>query len=621
MIFNKQNTNRKFYGLVFYIFILFYLLYGTPAAPDTAQANKLFEQGVINYRNAIYSNAYQIFQSLLSLPEPNPYLTSAYLMSAKTAEKLGNYDKAESYAKYLIAQYPQSRYVADCHFLLGTLNLNKELLPESLEQFALTIEFSRSDTLTLKSSQIADVILNRGIKPEKIESLENSYPWKKADEYIQLWLAQSYLQQGNIAKSDSVINAIKLKNPHSQILIKAKTINDKNRNNRVRIGVILPVTGYFSTEAKDMLRGMALALHQNSFNDKIEVVVADSKGNIVDAVNTATDLLKEDISLVIGELEDNISSALAGLTSQKNMPLLVPLATNNGIAAIGNSTFQTNNDLNTRGAALAEFACNNMQMKTFATIAPADEYGNAITDAFTKKVDQLGGTIIAQKWYYPGSNDLKRQFDAIREAGFRYSFRDSLTKYGLEITPARIDSFYNALNYFIKEESDDDEGLIESTDIEVNSIDGLFMPVYEEELSIIAPQMALSNIVTKPLGGGFWLNEKQLRIQRNYINGAIFVTSYFISETDPKYRLFTNQFREYTSTSPGKMSLYGYNIMNLIIQAVKAGYTNSRDIVSYLEKVNNYECIGGKISFIQNNRVNSAVNIIQFQDGNLYKIN
>ncbi len=621
MIFCKQNKNRKFYGLVFNIFILLYLLNGTPAASDTGQANKLFEQGVINYRNAIYSNAYQIFQSLLTLQEPNPYLTSAYLMSAKTAEKLGYFDKAESYAKYLIAKYPQSRYVADCHFLLGTINLNKGQMPESLEQLALAIEFSRSDSLTLNTSQIAESIINKGMEPEKIESLENSYPWKKADEYIQLWIAQLYLHQGNKAKGDSALNALLLKRPNPQIIKIARAVNDKSQKDRVRIGVILPVTGYFSTEAEDMLRGMALSLHQNSFNDQIEVVVADSKGNIVDAVNAANDLLKQDISLVIGELEDDISSALAGLTSQKNMPLLVPVATNNGIAATGKSTFQANNDLNTRGAALAEYACNNLQMKTFATIAPADEYGNAITDAFTKKIDQLGGTIIAQKWYYPGSNDLKRQFDAIREAGFRYAFRDSLTKLGLEITPARIDSFYNALNYIAKEESDDNEGLIESTDIEVNSIDGLFMPVYEEELSIIAPQMALSNIVTKPLGGGFWLNEKQLRIQRNYINGAIFVTGNYISETDPQYRQFTNRFREYTSTSPGKMSLYGYNIMNLIIQSVKAGNKNSRDIVSYLEKVNNFECIGGKMSFIHNNRVNSAVNIIQFQDGNLFKIN
>ncbi len=621
MILYKKNTSWKLKGFVVYIFILFNLIYGTPAVPDTLQAKNLFEQGVINYRNAIYTNAYGIFKSLLSLPGPNPYLTSAYLMTAKTAEKLGEYDKAESYAKYLIANFPNSRYVADCHFLVGSIKLNEELLQESLERFALTIEFSQSDSLTYKSSQIGETIINRGIKPEKLESLENSYPWVNAGEYIKLWTAQSYLHQGYKAKGDSVLNAIILKKSNSQILKKARFLKEKNYENPVRVGIILPVTGYFSAEAKDMLRGMALALHQQSFTENIEVIVADSKGNIVDAVNAANDLLKEDISLVIGELEDDISSALAGLTSQKNMPLLVPVATNNGIAAIGESTFQTNNDLNTRGAALAEFACNNLQMKTFATIAPADEYGNAITDAFTKKVDQLGGTIIAQKWYYPGSNDLKRQFDAIREAGFRYAFRDSLTQYGLKITPARIDSFYNALNSKIKDESEDDEGLIESTEIEMSSINGLFMPVYAEELSIIAPQMALSNIVTKPLGGGFWLNEKQLRIQRNYINGAVFVTGYYISDTEPNYRTFMNQYRDFTSASPDKMSIYGYNVMNLIIQAVKEGNKNSQDIAAFLSKVDNFQGIGGNISFRNNQNVNSSVNILQFKDGNLYKIN
>lgn len=620
MFCNKKNTNCKLTGLFICVFLLLTLINGTPAAPDTPAAKNLFEQGVINYRNGIYTNAYKMFKSLLSRPGPNPYLTSTYLMTAKTAEKLGEHDKAESLAKYLVAKFPQSRYVADCHFLLGTLKLKAGMQPEAMEQFALSIEFSRSDSLTNKSQHLCEIIINRGIETEKIESLQNSYPWKKAGDYIQLWTAQSWLLQGHKAKGDSILNVLLQKRPAPHIMNIARYLKETPFESRVRISVILPVTGYFSVEAKDMLRGMALALHEQSATDKIEVIVADSKGNIVDAVNTTIDILQEDISLVIGELEDDITSAIAGLISQKDIPFLVPVATKNGIASIGSNTFQTNNDLNTRGAQLAEFACNDLQLKTFATIAPADDYGNALTDAFTKKVDQLGGTIIAQKWYYPGTNDLKRQFDAIREAGFRYAFRDSLTKYGIKITPARIDSFYNAMNYYVKEESEDDEGLIESTDIEVNSIDGLFMPVYREELSIIAPQMALSNIVTQPLGGGFWLNEKQLRVQRNYINGAIFVTGYFFPETDPNYRQFINRFREYTTASPGKMSLYGYNMMNLIIQAVNAGNTNGRDITNYLQKVNNYQGIGGTIT-LKNNKVNSSVNIIQYQDGNLYKIN
>jgi len=616
---NAIRCNLK--NILIYNLVLYNLILVTTAAPDTLQSKKLFDQGVISYKNAIYTNAYKIFESLLSLPKSNPYITSAYLMTAKSSEKLGEFDKAESFAKYLIAKYPQSRYVADCHFLLGTLKQNNGLSIDALEQFALAIEHSQSDSLTDIIHKICEKIIEKGIEPVKLESIDSSYPWLKAGNYIKLWIAESYFQNGNKTNGESILNELLLTKPGPQIIKYAHNLKEKNFAARIRIGVILPVTGYFSAEARDMLRGMALALHQESSSDNIQIIVADSKGEIVNAVKATIDLLKQDISLVIGELEDDISTALAALTTQENIPFIVPVATNNNIASIGGNTFQANNDLNTRGAVLADFAYNRLNLKTFATIAPADEYGNALTDAFTKKVDQLGGTIIAQKWYYPGTNDLKRQFDAIREAGFRYAFRDSLTKYGLKITPARIDSFYNALDYFIKDESDDDEGLIESTDIEVNSIDGLFMPVYEEELSIIAPQMALSNIVTKPLGGGFWLNEKQLRIQRNYINGAVFVTGYYISDTDPNYRTFMNQYREFTSSSPGKMSIYGYNIMNLIIQAVKAGNTNSRDIANYLDAVNNFEGIGGNISFKNNNRINGSVNIIQYQDGNLYKIN
>jgi len=611
-------TNKTRLGMLLVILIV--TGYNTVTA-DTVQCEKIFAQGIIQYKNALYTDALITFNTLISQPEPNPYITSGYYMAARSAWQIQEAEQAAGFAKYLLARYPDSRYVADCHYLLGNISTRKNETANALEHFALTIEHAGNDSLVLKSYHKGSQLLTTDLGQETFDGLLKSYPWTKAGHFIKLWQAESCLLTGNKNKCSTIINDILAAKPTQQISRLAAAVKSKEAAPHVRIGVILPVTGYFSAESADMLRGMALALRQARAEDNIEIVIADSKGNLVDAIASTRALLKQNISLVIGELEDNITAVIAGFTSRENLPLLVPVATENGITTIGDHIYQANNDLNTRGSQLAEFAYNQLDMKTFATLAPADEYGNTITDAFTKKIDQLGGTIISQKWYYPGTSDLQRQFEGIREAGFRYTFRDSLYRSNIRVTPDRVDSLFRVANRRAKDISPDNEGLVQWMEIPVTSIDGLFMPVYEEELSIIAPQLALANIKAKPLGGGFWLNEKLLQQQRNYINGIVFVAGYFFTETDPQYRTFINQYREFTQTSPGKMSVYGYNIMNLVIAAVNAGNTGSESISKYLENVQDFSGIGGKLTFYKNNNINGAVNILQFLDGNIIKIN
>ncbi len=587
-----------------------------------ADTKKLFDQGVIYYQNRLYKDAFTTFKSIESMTAPNPLITSTYLMLAKTAIKVGEEEKAASYIKYLRSAYPESKYNAHGYYLMGQIDFGKQCYVNAFENFSKAREFSTDDELTNLATAACDTLLSLGIDHKTLLNLYSSYPWQKNKTAFELWTAESYIRNGDRESANLILNQILSTQKDSKVIDKAQALKNLQYTPKLKIGVILPMSGYFSDEAKQLLRGMGLALEENKdVQNLIDLEIADSQGEQVGAVHTALDITQKDYSLLIGELEDNNSIAIAGLAARENIPIIVPVGTQNGVATIGDKTFQANNDLNTRGAALGEYAVNVLGMKTFATIAPADEYGHALTDAFTKKIDNLGGTIISQKWFYPGTTDLKRQLDAIREAGFRYAFRDSIEAMGLPVTQSRIDSIYNAMNEWAKDESTDNEGLIESTDIPVTSIDGFFLPVYEEELSIIAPQLALSNIVTTPLGGGYWLDKRLLRRQRNYLDGCVFVAGYYFSETDLRYKKFVNDYRLLTAASPGKLSVYGYNVMNLIIQAVREGNTTREEIVNFLDNVKDFDGIGGKITFYQSGHVNKAVNILQYKDGNISKIN
>jgi len=190
----------------------------------------------------------------------------------------------------------------------------------------------------------------------------------------------------------------------------------------------------------------------------------------------------------------------------------------------------------------------------------------------------------------------------------------------LPVTPQRLDSLFRSIDRYVKRNSEDRTGVVETYDIPVTSIDGLFMPTYEEDIAIVAPQFALSNLSAKALGGDYWNNGDVLRKQRSYLNGTILIAGNHFTETDLTYRNFVNKFRLSTSASPGVMAIYGYNVMNILIDAIDQGKTSSTDIIEYLEDLNDHQGLGNEFTFSRENHVNQAVNILQFQDGNIYNI-
>jgi ABC-type branched-subunit amino acid transport system substrate-binding protein len=156
--------------------------------------------------------------------------------------------------------------------------------------------------------------------------------------------------------------------------------------------------------------------------------------------------------------------------------------------------------------------------------------------------------------------------------------------------------------------------------VPIRSIDGVFLPAYEEDLTALAPQFALANIEAMPMGGEAWFNPELLKTQKRYVNGLVFFSGKFVDETALEYIQFVNKFRSITRTSPTIFTVYGYDLMRLLIAAVEAGNISSEDIVRYLEKMKNYIGLGGSCSFSASSHVNQSVNLLQYKDGVIQKL-
>ncbi|MDW7680018.1 MAG: penicillin-binding protein activator [bacterium] len=570
----------------------------------------LFNNGVNAFQKGEYTKAKEIFENMVLKYPPHQRITISHIMLAQSLFRLGNFQHALSIVNELIQKYPMSRYIQDANYIKGFCYYRQGLFYEAAIAFLSVPDNTDREKLREKSQIFALKIIENNLNLKDTEKLNEKVTGRIASAIVTIKLAMRYLNIGkkelavvllqNFIKRypDSPYNA-SIRDMLTKTTITAKTAVAK-------IGVILPLSGEYANQAKGVLAGIRYV--QKKFNNnstlQIDLVIKDSEGDIVNAVQAARELSNDSqVVAIIGELEREKAIAISAGLCNANVSLLAPTTSGNGVTSLSEYTFQMNSDLETRGQSIAEYAIEQLGLKSFAVLAPTDDYGTKISDSFTSKVEELGGTVVTQKWYYPGTDDLTRQFKAIREIGFNSMNKDSL------------------IQHYTRGLTDLQRRRFDLETIPVTSIDGVFVPCYTEEIKFIAPQFAYVNIKTQLLGDEYWYESEELRKNQQYVEGVIFSSGYYINEIDPDFVRFRNDFRREMQRTPELMELYGADTMAALANAIEQGNSTREEIADHLRNLSNFKGINGLISLNCANRVNAEVRLLTYRNGVFHKLN
>ncbi|MBC8183896.1 penicillin-binding protein activator [candidate division KSB1 bacterium] len=568
-----------------------------------------FSHGINYYQNGNYEIAKDVFNELIKSYPAHQRITACYVLLGGCYYKLERTELAVSVLNELLKNYPQSNYVKDAHYLLGFCYYRMAKYFDSLKEFLLVADLAQKKKLAETSRNFALKIIDNNIPLTEIEQLREKESGKISVAILTIKSALRHLSIGKRERAISLLQNFTQQHPQnpyiSYIEQLLKNTNTPLEYKEVKIGVILPLSGEYAEQAHGVLAGIRYA--QKTFNNssavKINLVIKDSEGDIIKVVRAAQELSVDNrVVAILGELERDKTIAVAAVINDRNIPLITPTTSGNGVTSLNEYTYQVNTDLENRGRILAEYAVNKLGLKTFATLAPADNYGKNMTDSFTLTIDALGGTIVAQKWYYAGTEDLGRQFKSIRELGFNMMNKDSL-----------IRAYTGNLTDFQRKRFDRE-------DIPVTSIDGIFFPGYADDIKFIAPQFAFVNVRAKMFGGEYWNDPEQLRKVQKYVEGMTFCSSYHIDETDPEYIKFRNDFRLVMKRTPEIMELYGIDAMSVILDAIRQKKFSREDIGSHLNNLENFEGFRGPISIKGNNRINSQIRLFTYRNGRVEPI-
>ncbi len=560
-----------------------------------------FSDGVNEYRGGSYKKAARIFEDLFNQSPVHQRITAVYLMLGKCYYKLESYRKAISVLTELINKFPQSNYIDDAHYTMGFCYYASGEYVNSLNEFLFLADNGKEQKLVKNSRDNALNIIENNIAFNELQLIKENTTGEMASAILTIKLSRRYFEHGDHNRAVSLLRDFISQYPENPYLSTVKQLltstNVTIPSAEVTIGVILPLSGDYHEQAKAVLAGIQYALKK--FNDnsdiRINMVIKDSEGDMVKLVKAARELSRDDrVVAIIGELERDKTVAIAAVTNGSNIPLIAPTTSGNGVASLNKYTFQVNCDLENRGRLLAEYAYEQLGLKAFATLAPADNYGKDMSDSFTSTVDQFGGKIIAQKWYYADVQDLSRQFKSIRDLGFKLSNKDSLVRHYMR----ELDDFK-----FEK--------------VPVLSIDGVFFPGYTRDIQYIAPQFAFANIKAQIFGGEYWYDFEKLRSNQSYVEGMIFCSGYYVDETNTEFIKFRNDFRLIMKRTPAVMELYGYDAMRILADAIANKQTTREGIREHLDNLENFPGIRGPITFKGNNRVNAEVRILTYKNGRI----
>ncbi len=605
----KLKNRFSFVGIA----LLFW--FGLPGSLLSQQSQKVeivadaegnFKKALRIYVDQDYGLAGRKFISLVAAEPLHHRMTASLLMAGKSLYKLRRYVDSILYFDRLVTSYPQSKYVDDAFYARATARYRLGQHIEAVKDLLWVTGYSREQELLRRSTRLAKYLMATQLSSKEVEGLLQYASGEQASALVSMALAGHELQKGAIDYALAVLENHKKRYAHGKY---ARQIDEligevRNGGNRVTgVGVVLPISGYFSEEGLGVLRGIKFAHNQKSKNGQkiVKLAIRDSESSMIKAIQSTKELVgRERVQAIIGDLESGITAGIGALAAERDVVLVGPTATENGVASVGETVFLLNSDLERKGRALAEYAVNSLGMQTFATLAPADHYGQQMVASFTATIDELGGRIIAQSWYDTESEDFGRQFKNIRAAAFKFDSTD------VEL---------------MMQEAEDRGETLKERDIPVLSIDGFFIPVYSEDIMYVAPQLAQHNIRTQILGGEYLddleiLKGKQIQ---PYINGAIFVSDYFPDEDSRSFRTFRSEFRLEMKRSPERWEVFGYDAYNLIVNAIESGATSGPNIARHIGQLSNHQGQKGGISFLGNSRVNEDVNFLQFINGRIVK--
>ncbi len=351
---------------------------------------------------------------------------------------------------------------------------------------------------------------------------------------------------------------------------------------RLRVGVLLPITGRFAALGNNLL--MAAKKAREDFRQvPIDLIVADSGGTPEQTRVAMHRLLEKQVRVVIGPVFSGPVREALHLSSQYDLPLIT-LNPNQSLLASGGNAFN-HAYLNAfhqdhQARLMARFAIENGR-KRVAILAPDHAAGQQIVQAFVNTFEPLGGQVVKIISFPRNSHDFS---DVFKELGYKKPDEKKTSTLVFEEVKRWAD------------------------------FDALFIPAPAKTVRLIAPQAAFFGLMMPEvimLGTSLWETEVLLSEGTLYLMDAVY------TDIDQNgWKKFSASFERRWKVKPEKLAILSYDGVAAVAQLFqdqRSGRDSSGG--SGLLRERGFKGIGSRVRFLHNGLSQREYTFIQVGAG------
>ena len=474
---------------------------------------KQIDMAIEHFNEDRFAIAETIIKKLMEKPL-GVYEPKSRIMLMKTAYALNKKEDVKIIGRDFLESFPKNEFAKDVYLKFGDIFVDEQNFNSAFRMYIKARTLSANEEfLYLVDHRLLNTI-QLNIASNTISEL--SMISTNSSERIICTLAKSFndISSGNpdeCASSLYQVNPEEIPIYYFDLYEKLLRASYQPAIKTITVGVIIPLTGDNMIQGNSFLRGMHKALSSSiNSNKKIAFMIKDNEGDEIQTIRVVNELEKNpDVKAIIGPISETNAIIAANSLQGKNIPLLIPSATLDGITSLGNNIYQLNSNLSVRGKIAARYITKILELDSIAVLAPADNFGHALTDAFVKEVDQLGKKIVGVEWYSGIPTDLKRQFKNLRKIAFDLKEKDNNYDEYLGMVLDSLDFLFELSDddlFDIPDDEDEKLTALDSSKLKLNTIQAIYSPAHPDHLAYIGTQFPMYYFETQIVGNDSWKN-------------------------------------------------------------------------------------------------------------------
>lgn len=363
--------------------------------------------------------------------------------------------------------------------------------------------------------------------------------------------------------------------------------------------VLAPISGDFAEFGIEAVNGVKLALERSGLSGKINLRIADTKADAVEALRRTRQVVAQDsIIAIIGPIMSAPAATVGAWLSSTHtrIPMLTPTATDAGISRMGSNIFQVNVSMDNLATGIANYAVDCLGIREFAILSPIGNFGTAMAQSFEKAVRNRGGIILATQEFEEGRPDYTTEFRKLRTE----RFNQLLHKKNIARGAKDLDAI----------SAKDKRSFMQDS---VFNIPGIFIPSSSpSDAGLIARQVAFHKLSGTLLGTSGWYGQDLIDEGKKLVEKSYFSIPFATDSTSNAYEEFRSAYKSRWNEEPkpDRVSGLSYSAANIVLSLFAAGEI---DIVKKLYSTKTFQGVYGNIRFEKG--ANASIQIMSVESG------